>query len=60
MISPAVPRRRRRGRSAAAAASRSGPFARGLFTAVEEAARRAGHDRVLDAWGADLELLRRG
>jgi hypothetical protein len=33
---------------------------RGLFTAVEEAARQAGHDRVLDAWGADLELLRRG
>jgi hypothetical protein len=31
---------------------------RGLFTAVEEAARRAGHDRVLDSWGADLELLR--
>ncbi|MEU2267858.1 hypothetical protein ABZ568_15860 [Streptomyces olindensis] len=32
---------------------------RALFTGVEEAARRAGHDRVLDSWGTDLELLRR-
>ncbi|MBC9726569.1 hypothetical protein [Streptomyces sp. TRM68367] len=31
---------------------------RALFTSIEEAARAAGHDRVLDSWGADLELLR--
>jgi hypothetical protein len=31
---------------------------RGLFAVVETAARRAGHDDVLDAWGEDLELMR--
>ncbi|MET9830277.1 hypothetical protein ABZ078_13350 [Streptomyces sp. NPDC006385] len=31
---------------------------RALFTDIEETARRAGHDGVLDAWEADLELLR--
>jgi hypothetical protein len=29
-----------------------------LFAQVEEAARRAGHGDVLDAWGEDLELMR--
>ncbi|MER5479332.1 hypothetical protein ABT026_20530 [Streptomyces sp. NPDC002734] len=33
---------------------------RRLFTLVEAAARRAGHGDVLDAWGADLALLRAG
>ncbi|MGI5366569.1 hypothetical protein [Streptomyces iakyrus] len=32
---------------------------RALFTGIEEGARRAGHDRVLDSWGEDLKLLRR-
>jgi hypothetical protein len=31
---------------------------RALFTDIEETARRAGHGRVLDAWGDDLGLLR--
>ncbi|QKV72383.1 hypothetical protein HUT13_25945 [Streptomyces harbinensis] len=31
---------------------------RSLFTAVEAAARRAGHGPVLDSWGSDLRLLR--
>ncbi|GAA3820060.1 hypothetical protein [Streptomyces chiangmaiensis] len=31
---------------------------RSLFARVEPAARRAGHGTVLDAWGADLELMR--
>jgi hypothetical protein len=31
---------------------------RALFTGIEEGARRAGHDRVLDSWGEDLKLLR--
>ncbi|MFF9028245.1 hypothetical protein [Streptomyces iakyrus] len=34
------------------------PTQRALFADVEEAARRAGHDEVLDAWGTDLGLLR--
>ncbi|MFH9066629.1 hypothetical protein ACH4GM_36325 [Streptomyces coeruleorubidus] len=34
------------------------PTQRALFTAIEEAARRAGHDPVLDAWGTELEVLR--
>jgi hypothetical protein len=34
------------------------PTQRSLFTDIEETARRAGHDRVLDSWGTDLELLR--
>lgn len=34
------------------------PTQRALFAGVEEAARRAGHDDVLDAWGTDLGLLR--
>ncbi|GAA2308276.1 hypothetical protein GCM10010234_60130 [Streptomyces hawaiiensis] len=34
------------------------PTQRALFNGIEEAARQAGHDRVLDAWGTDLELLR--
>ncbi|MZF84859.1 hypothetical protein [Streptomyces sp. SID5643] len=34
------------------------PTRRALFAGVEEAARRAGHDEVLDAWGTDLGLLR--
>ncbi|MGW6645041.1 hypothetical protein [Streptomyces iakyrus] len=35
------------------------PTQRALFTSIEEGARRAGHDRVLDSWGEDLKLLRR-
>ncbi|MFE7834683.1 hypothetical protein ACFU53_00970 [Streptomyces sp. NPDC057474] len=31
---------------------------RHLFAQVEAVARRAGHGRVLDAWGADLHLMR--
>ncbi|MFF4275241.1 hypothetical protein [Streptomyces sp. NPDC001536] len=31
---------------------------RRLFTRVESAARKAGHGAVLDAWGADLDLMR--
>ncbi|MFG3345991.1 hypothetical protein ACGF1Z_13125 [Streptomyces sp. NPDC048018] len=31
---------------------------RALFARVEGQARRAGHGAVLDAWGADLELMR--
>ncbi|MEW2303165.1 hypothetical protein AB0958_24875 [Streptomyces sp. NPDC006655] len=31
---------------------------RHLFTLVEKAAREAGHDGVLDAWGDDLEFMR--
>lgn len=31
---------------------------RHLFTLVEAAAREAGHGEVLDAWGADLDLMR--
>ncbi|MFI6743602.1 hypothetical protein ACIBI9_62955 [Nonomuraea sp. NPDC050451] len=31
---------------------------RRLFAQVEAAARRAGHGAVLDAWGADLDLMR--
>ncbi|WP_049574842.1 hypothetical protein [Streptomyces sp. SBT349] len=31
---------------------------RSLFGGIERAARRAGHAAVLDAWGADLELMR--
>ncbi|MFJ9576222.1 hypothetical protein ACIRQF_07535 [Streptomyces sp. NPDC101191] len=31
---------------------------RRLFAQVEGAARRAGHDAVLDAWGEDLHLMR--
>ncbi|GAB2859433.1 hypothetical protein GCM10027074_28150 [Streptomyces deserti] len=31
---------------------------RSLFARIEAAARRAGHDRVLDSWGDDLRLLR--
>ncbi|MFF7788448.1 hypothetical protein [Streptomyces sp. NPDC007991] len=31
---------------------------RALFADIEEAARRAGHAPVLDAWGTELELLR--
>ncbi|MEU2237842.1 hypothetical protein ABZ572_00390 [Streptomyces sp. NPDC018338] len=31
---------------------------RRLFAQVETAARRAGHDTVLDAWGEDLRLMR--
>ncbi len=31
---------------------------RRLFARVEAAARRAGHGAVLDAWGADLDLMR--
>jgi hypothetical protein len=31
---------------------------RALFTEIERTAREAGHDAVLDSWGADLELLR--
>ncbi|WP_327721338.1 hypothetical protein OG381_42720 [Streptomyces sp. NBC_00490] len=31
---------------------------RRLFTRVESAARQAGHGAVLDAWGADLDLMR--
>ncbi|MFE0175959.1 hypothetical protein ACFWZ2_26915 [Streptomyces sp. NPDC059002] len=31
---------------------------RGLFAQAEAAARRAGHGAVLDAWGADLSLMR--
>ncbi|MFF8394101.1 hypothetical protein [Streptomyces sp. NPDC016172] len=34
------------------------PSQRTLFAEIEEAARRAGHDGVLDAWGTDLRLLR--
>ncbi|MBG0830086.1 hypothetical protein HS041_20165 [Planomonospora sp. ID67723] len=34
------------------------PLQRSLFTRVEEAARRAGHGAVLDAWGRDLDLMR--
>ncbi|MEU7719278.1 hypothetical protein [Streptomyces tibetensis] len=34
------------------------PTQRALFDEIEEVARRAGHDRVLDAWGTDLDLLR--
>ncbi|MHA4820255.1 hypothetical protein ACXZ65_38570 [Streptomyces aculeolatus] len=31
---------------------------RSLFISIEGAARQAGHDRLLDSWGADLKLLR--
>ncbi|EGX55922.1 hypothetical protein SZN_30452 [Streptomyces zinciresistens K42] len=31
---------------------------RALFAQVEAAARRAGHNAVLDAWGEDLDLMR--
>ncbi|MFF3443898.1 hypothetical protein [Streptosporangium sp. NPDC002721] len=34
------------------------PLQRRLFARVEPAARRAGHDAVLDAWGEDLDLMR--
>jgi hypothetical protein len=34
------------------------PLQRRLFVRVEEAARRAGHGAVLDAWGEDLDLMR--
>ncbi|ATL29181.1 hypothetical protein [Streptomyces formicae] len=34
------------------------PVQRRLFAQVEAAARRAGHDAVLDAWGEDLHLMR--
>ncbi|MYZ39751.1 MULTISPECIES: hypothetical protein [unclassified Streptomyces] len=34
------------------------PTQRRLFAQVEAAARRAGHDAVLDAWGDDLRLMR--
>lgn len=34
------------------------PTQRALFTEIEEAARDAGHDEVLDSWGRDLDLLR--
>jgi hypothetical protein len=31
---------------------------RRLFARVEAAARQAGHSKVLDAWGEDLDLMR--
>jgi hypothetical protein len=34
------------------------PTQRALFAGIEEAARAAGHDEVLDSWGTDLDLLR--
>ncbi|WP_329333367.1 hypothetical protein OG252_02700 [Streptomyces sp. NBC_01352] len=34
------------------------PLQRHLFALVETAAREAGHDEVLDAWGDDLDLMR--
>ncbi|MFG2023070.1 hypothetical protein [Streptomyces sp. NPDC048825] len=34
------------------------PLQQHLFARVEPAARRAGHDAVLDAWGEDLDLMR--
>lgn len=34
------------------------PTQRALFAEIGEAARRAGHDEVLDSWGTDLRLLR--
>ncbi|EPD66803.1 hypothetical protein [Streptomyces sp. HGB0020] len=35
------------------------PLQRALFSRVETVARDAGHGEVLDAWGEDLDLLRR-